>query len=53
MGIEAINAVRNATNVTVAVVHIKAIYHCLLSRDEFRSETEDVLVPEDGEQISF
>lgn len=53
MGVEDINAVRDATDATVAVVHREAINHCLLSRDELWSETEDVLVPEDGEQITL
>lgn len=53
MGVEDINAVRNATDAMVAVVHMEAINHCLLSRDELRSGTEDVLVPEDGEQITL
>ncbi|NUB93121.1 MBL fold metallo-hydrolase [Haloterrigena sp. SYSU A558-1] len=52
MGVDDITAVRNATDATVAVVHMEAINHCLLSRDELRSETADVLVPEDGEQIT-
>ncbi|GAA0466782.1 MBL fold metallo-hydrolase [Halococcus morrhuae DSM 1307] len=53
MGVEDINAVRNATDAAVVVDHMEAINHCLLSRDELRSETEDVLVPEDGEQIAL
>ncbi|ELY67260.1 MBL fold metallo-hydrolase [Natronococcus jeotgali] len=53
MGVDDITAVREATDATVAVVHMEAINHCLLSRDELRSETEDVLVPEDGEQITL
>jgi L-ascorbate metabolism protein UlaG (beta-lactamase superfamily) len=53
MGVEDINAVREATDATVAVVHMEAINHCLLSREELRAETEDVLVPEDGEQVSL
>jgi len=32
---------------------MEAINHCLLSREELRSETEDVLVPEDGEEIEL
>lgn len=52
MGVEDINAVRDATDATVVVDHMEAINHCLLSRDELRSETENVLVPEDGEQIA-
>lgn len=53
MGVEDVSAVRDATDATVVVVHMEAINHCLLSRDELRAETEDVLVPEDGEQISL
>lgn len=53
MGIEDINAVREATGATVAVVHMEAINHYLLLREELRSETEDVVVPEDGEQVSL
>ncbi|TKX83852.1 MBL fold metallo-hydrolase, partial [Halorubrum sp. SS5] len=34
-------------------VHMEAINHCLLSREELRAETEDVLVPEDGERIDL
>ena len=51
MGVEDVEAVRDATDAAVAVVHMEAINHCLLSREELRSETEDVLVPEDGERI--
>jgi len=46
-------AVREATDAAIAVVHMEAINHCLLSREELRSETEDVLVPEDGEEIEL
>ncbi len=53
MGVEDISAVRDATDATVAVVHMEAINHCHLTRDELRSETEDVHVPEDGEQITL
>ncbi|RDZ46338.1 MBL fold metallo-hydrolase [Haloferax sp. Atlit-10N] len=53
MGVEDVAAVRGATGATVAVVHMEAINHCLLSREELRTETENVLVPEDGEQISL
>ncbi|MCD2201755.1 MBL fold metallo-hydrolase [Halobacterium sp. KA-6] len=52
MGVEGIAAVREATDATVVVVHMEAINHCLLTRDELRSATEDVHVPEDGEQVS-
>lgn len=51
MGVDDVEAVRDATDAAVAVVHMESINHCLLSRDELRSETEDVLVPEDGAQI--
>jgi L-ascorbate metabolism protein UlaG (beta-lactamase superfamily) len=53
MGVEDVNAVRDATDAHIVVVHMEAINHCLLSRDELRSETENVCVPEDGEQITF
>ncbi|ELZ29684.1 beta-lactamase [Halosimplex carlsbadense 2-9-1] len=49
MAVDDVTAVREATDATVAVVHMEAINHCLLSREELRSETEDVLVPADGE----
>ncbi|QWC18206.1 MBL fold metallo-hydrolase [Halorubrum sp. 2020YC2] len=51
MGVDDVTAVRDATDAAVAVVHMEAINHCLLSREELRAETEDVLVPEDGERI--
>lgn len=53
MGIDDVAAVREATDAAVAVVHMEAINHCLLSREELRSETEGVAVPEDGERIEF
>jgi L-ascorbate metabolism protein UlaG (beta-lactamase superfamily) len=52
MGIEDVTAVREATDATVAVVHMEAINHCLLSREELRAGTEDVLVPADGERFA-
>ncbi len=51
MGVDDIAAVRDATDATVVVVHMEAINHCLLTRDELRSETGNVHVPEDGEQV--
>lgn len=53
MDVEDINAVRDTTNAMVVVVHMEAINHCLLTREELRAETEDVHVPEDGEQITL
>lgn len=53
MGVEDINAVREATDAEIVVVHMEAINHCLLSREELRAETEDVHVPEDGERFSL
>ena len=53
MGVDDVNAVREATDATVAVVHMEAINHCLLSREELRAGTEDVLVPEDGETFGI
>ncbi|NUB93746.1 MBL fold metallo-hydrolase [Haloterrigena sp. SYSU A121-1] len=53
MGVEDISAVRESIDATVVVVHMEAINHCLLSRDELRTATEDVYVPEDGERITL
>ena len=53
MGVDDVTAVRNATDAAVAAVHMEAINHCLLSREELRAETEDVLVPDDGERIDL
>ncbi|WP_423995217.1 MBL fold metallo-hydrolase [Halorubrum trapanicum] len=53
MGVDDVTAVREATDAAVAVVHMEAINHCLLSREELRAETADVLVPEDGARIEF
>ncbi|ELY65581.1 MBL fold metallo-hydrolase [Natrinema versiforme] len=53
MGVSDVTAVREATDATVIVVHMEAINHCLLTRDELRAETEDVHVPEDGDRISL
>lgn len=52
MGIADVSAVRAATDAAVAVVHMEAINHCLLGREELRAETENVQVPEDGETVS-
>ncbi|WP_435118726.1 MBL fold metallo-hydrolase [Halolamina sp. C58] len=51
MGVDDVSAVRAATDATVGVVHMEAINHCLLTREELRSATENVRVPEDGERI--
>ena len=53
MGVDDIAAVREATDATLVVVHMEAINHCLLSREELRSAVEDVLVPDDGEEIAL
>lgn len=53
MGVGDINDVRDTTNAMVVVVHMEAINHCLLTREELRAGTEDVHVPEDGEQITL
>lgn len=53
MGVDDIVAVREATDAAVAVVHMEAINHCLLSRAELRAETENVIVPEDGESVEL
>ena len=53
MGVDDVRAVREATDATVAVVHMEAINHCLLSREKLRSAVPDVLVPDDGERLSL
>ena len=53
MGVDDVTAVREATDAAVAVVHMEAINHCLLSREELRAETAGVLVPEDGEWVDL
>ena len=52
MGVDDVAAVREVTDATVGVVHMEAINHCLLTRDELRTATENVQVPEDGEPIT-
>ena len=53
MGVEDITAVRKATNAEIVVVHMEAINHCLLSREELRSATEDIHVLADDERLSL
>jgi hypothetical protein len=53
MGVEDVAAVREATDAEVMAVHMEAINHCLLERETLRSETEGVLVPEDGEVVTL
>lgn len=53
MGVSDVAAVRDATDAAIVVVHMEAINHCLLSREELRSEVPDVRVPEDGETIGL
>jgi L-ascorbate metabolism protein UlaG (beta-lactamase superfamily) len=38
---------------TVVAVHLEALNHCFLTRDEIRSALPDVLVPEDGETLEL
>ena len=51
--------VRHAGNATVVAVHMEAINHCLLGREELRSSladpgaSEGVSIPADGEWMSF
>ena len=51
--------VRHAGGATVVAVHMEAINHCLLGREELRSSlvelgaSEVVSIPEDGERIAF
>ncbi|QDX41422.1 MBL fold metallo-hydrolase [Salarchaeum sp. JOR-1] len=53
MGVEDVAAVREATDAAIAVVHMDAINHCLLSREELRSAADGVHVPEDGERVGL
>lgn len=53
MGVSDVAAVRDITDAMVVVVHMGAINHCLLTRDELRAAVEDIRVPEDGETISL
>ena len=49
----------HAGGATVVAVHMEAINHCLLGRDELRSDlkdlgvTEGVMIPADGERMTF
>lgn len=52
MTIEDVRRVRNAVpEATVIAVHMDAINHCLLSRDDLRGALPDVEIPADGERI--
>ena len=53
MDVADVAAVRDATDATVVVVHMEAINHCLLSRDELRAAVAGIEVPEDGELIRW
>lgn len=53
MGVDDVQAVRDATDATVVVVHMEAINHCLLSRADLRAAVADVHVPDDGDRISL
>ncbi|KAB1190742.1 MULTISPECIES: MBL fold metallo-hydrolase [Haloferax] len=53
MGVADVTAVREATDARVVAVHMEAINHCLLTRDELRANTENVRIPEDGELITL
>jgi hypothetical protein len=50
---------RHAPEAAVVAVHVEAINHCLLARDEPRSclkregLSEHTLIPADGERMSF
>lgn len=52
MGVSDVAAVREATDAELVVVHMEAINHCLLTRDELRAEVEGVRVPADGELLT-
>jgi len=38
---------------TVIAVHMDAINHCLLSREDLAEAVDDVLIPVDGERIEL
>lgn len=53
MTIEDIRRVQDAVpNATVIAVHMDAINHCLLSRDDLRESMPVIDIPEDGETIA-
>ena len=51
--------VRHASGASIIAVHMEAINHCLLGRDELRSglveagASEKVTIPADGESLAF
>ncbi|WP_418286127.1 MBL fold metallo-hydrolase [Halorubrum sp. DTA46] len=51
MGVDDVAAVRDATDATVGVVHMEAINHCLLTRDELGRAVPEICVPADGELV--
>jgi len=53
MGIDDIAAVRDIATGTLVVVHMEAINHCLLTREQLRKSVDNVTVPEDGESVTF
>ncbi|WP_416841467.1 MBL fold metallo-hydrolase [Haloferax sp. DFSO52] len=53
MGVPDVAAVREATGGQVIAVHMEAINHCLLTRDELRANTENVRIPDDGELLTL
>jgi L-ascorbate metabolism protein UlaG (beta-lactamase superfamily) len=52
MGIDDVREVARRVPIVVAV-HMEAINHCFLRRDELRSAVPSVLVPEDGETLEL
>jgi L-ascorbate metabolism protein UlaG (beta-lactamase superfamily) len=54
---DVIHACRAASGAQVVAVHMEAINHCLLSRDELARQAHKahvkVIIPEDGEMFSF
>ncbi|KAB1185497.1 MULTISPECIES: MBL fold metallo-hydrolase [Haloferax] len=53
MGVSDVTAVREATDAQILAVHMEAINHCLLTRDELRANTENVHIPKDGELVTL
>ena len=52
MGIDGLRELAERIS-TVVAVHLEALNHCFLARDEIRRELPEVLVPEDGETLQL
>jgi L-ascorbate metabolism protein UlaG (beta-lactamase superfamily) len=52
MDAEDVSAVFDVADCPVAAVHMDSINHCLLTREDLRAAVSDVLIPEDGDELS-